>query len=176
MTHPAAPAPMPDASSWLDQRHYADLDPLAERALRAAGLSWHDEVEAERQLDAAERYAPMHMAVAVAQYRYRLYKHRFQDAEAYAARCLSLASAELSLPGDFRLVTSTHADFAAFEPRIRFWLFALQAYGYVLLRCGRGAEGMSVLGKVVELDRDDQTKTRVLVDVIARAGRDGDSY
>ena len=176
MPDSAGPVPIPEASSsWLDQRHYADLDPRAERALRAAGLSWHDEVEAERLLSAAERTAPMHMAVAVAQYRYRLYKHRFQEAEAYAAKCLSLASAALGLPGDFRLVTSAHADFAAFEPRVRFWLFALQAYGYVLLRCGRGGEGTSVLGKVVELDRADQTKTRALIDVIARAGSDDDS-
>jgi hypothetical protein len=58
---------------------------------------------------------------------------------------------------------------------VRFWLFALQAYGYVLLRCGRRAEGMFALGKVVELDRTDQTKTRVLVDVIVRTGRDDES-
>jgi hypothetical protein len=42
----------------------------------------------------------------------------------------------------------------------------------VLLRCGRRADGLSALGKVLELDRCDQTKTRVLVDVIARHGRD----
>jgi hypothetical protein len=34
---------------------------------------------------------------------------------------------------------------------------------------------MLALGKVVELDRTDQTKTRVLVDVIGRAARDHES-
>jgi hypothetical protein len=163
------------ASSWLDQRHYADLDPRAERALRAAGLHWHDDVEAERLLREAERIAPTHVAVVVAQYRYHLYKHRFQEAEVFARKCLSLSCDELHAPEDFRLVTSRHADFTSSEKHVRFWLFALQAYGYVLLRCGRLAEGMDALHKVVELDRDDQTKTRVLVEVIERAGRDDES-
>jgi hypothetical protein len=162
------------AGSWLDQRHYADLDPDAERALRAAGLCWHDEVEAERLLASAERLAPAHMAVIIAQYRYRLYKHRFPEARAYAEKCLALSSVELGLPNDFRAVRSSQANFAAPESRVRFWLFALQAYGYVLLRCGRTDEGMGALRKVVELDVADQTKTRVLVDVIVRAGRENE--
>ncbi len=165
----SASAPVADAGSWLEQRHYADLDPGAERALRAAGLSWHDEREAEQLLEEAERVAPTHVAVIVAQYRYRLYKHRFAEAETYAARCLSLASSGLGLPDDYRIVTGEHADFTASDARVRFWLFALQAWGYVLLRCGRHADGQRALAKVVELDRNDQTKTRVLVDVIARA-------
>jgi hypothetical protein len=158
--------------AWLDLRHYPDLDPRAERALRAAGLSWQDEIEAERHLADAERIAPAHMAVIVAQYRYHLYKHRFDAARAYAEKCISLCSAGLGLPDDFRAVSGLEVDFTASEPRIRFWLFALQAYGYVLLRSGQTVAGMTALRKVVELDRNDQTKTRILVDVIARAGSD----
>ena len=108
----------------------------------------------------------------MAHYRYHLYKHRFHEARAHAERCLSLSSSELGLPDDFQLVKSTHADFAAPDSRVRFWLFALQAYGYVLLRCERHATGMAALRKVVELDGTDQTKTRVLLDVILRAGCD----
>jgi hypothetical protein len=156
-------------TSWLDQRHYADLDPRAERALRAAGLCWNDDVQAKERLKEAADIAPGHIAVVVAHYRYHLYKHRFEEARAYAERCLALSSAELGLPADASLVTRDHADFGASDARVRFWLFALQAYGYVLLRCGQREAGMDALGKVVELDTDDQTKTRVLVDVIARS-------
>jgi hypothetical protein len=159
-------------ASWLEQRHYADLDPRAERALRAAGLCWHDEVEARKRLREAADIAPGHMAVIVAHYRYHLYKHRYEEARAYAERCLALSSAELGLPGDYSFVTSAHADFGAPDPGVRFWLFALQAYGYVLLRCNQRQAGMEALRKVVELDHTDQTKTRVLVDVIARSGTD----
>lgn len=162
--------------SWLDQRYYDDLDPRAERALRAAGLSWHDEVHARQRLQEAADIAPGHMAVVVAHYRYHLYKHRFEEARGYAERCLSLSSAELRLPADYSLVTDTHADFVVPDPLVRFWLFALQAYGYVLLRCGQREGGMRALSKVVELDRTDQTKTRALVNVITRSWteQDGD--
>jgi hypothetical protein len=159
-------------TSWLEQRHYADLDPRAEGALRAAGLCWNDEARARERLEEAANIAPGHMAVVVAHYRYHLYKHRFVEAQAYAERCLALSSAELRLPADPLHVTREHADFGAPDARVRFWLFALQAYGYVLLRCGEREAGMEVLGKVVELDTSDQTKTRVLVDVIARSGAD----
>jgi hypothetical protein len=159
-------------TSWLEQRHHADLDPRAEQALRAAGLRWHDEAEAERLLAEAARIAPTHLAVTVAHYRYHLYKHRFDEARRHAEACLSLLAAGLGLPQDYLAVTSAHVDFTAPNPRLRFWLFALQAYGYVLLRCERRDDGMTALAKVVELDLEDQTKTRALVAVIAGAGRE----
>jgi hypothetical protein len=158
----------------MDQRHFTDLDPRAERALRAAGLSWHDEANAERFLGEAATLAPQHLAVVVAHYRYHFYKHRFERARGYAERCLSLGGAPLGLPGDFRHVTGSLANFVEPEPGVRFWLFSLQAYGYVLLRCGRRDEGMAALRKVVELDANDQTKTRVLMEVITGAGRELD--
>jgi hypothetical protein len=159
---------------WLDQRHYADLDPRAERALRTAGLCWHDEVAAARWLAEAERIAPTHLAVAVANYRFQLYKHRFEEARKQAEKCLSLSASALGLPQDFRAVSRDDTRFSEPDPRVRFWLFALQAYGYVLLRCGRRDEGLCTLEKVVELDGGDQTKTRVLLDVIQREGRESE--
>jgi hypothetical protein len=162
------------AAAWLGQRHYADLDPRAERALRAAGLSWDDEPAAERLLAEAAAIAPTHVAVAIAHYRHALYKHRFESARVHAERCLGFAADQLGLPRDVRAVTSAHADFASAEPRVRFWLFALQAYGYVLLRCGQRDEGMEMLRAVVALDPTDQTRTKVLVAVIARAATGDD--
>jgi hypothetical protein len=161
---------MQPAQDWLAQRHYPDLDPRAERALRAAGLSWQDEAEAERRLAEACALAPEHMAVLVAHYRYHLYKHRFREAERYAAQCLRQAARELALPLDYRTVRAEHADFASSEPRLRFWLFGLQAYGYVLLRCGRRQEGLATLEQLAQIDSTDQTKTRSLLCVIQRAG------
>jgi tetratricopeptide (TPR) repeat protein len=157
---------------WLALRHYPDLDPRAERALRAAGLSWQDEAEAERKLAEACALSPEHIAVSIAHYRYHLYKHRFQEAERYARECLRRAARDLGLPEDYREVRCEHADFALQEAGVRFWLFGLQAYGYVLLRCGRRDEGIEALQKLAELDRTDQTKTRILLDVITRPASD----
>lgn len=157
---------------WLALRHYPDLDPRAERALRAAGLSWQNEAEAERKLAEACAFSPGHIAVSIAHYRYHLYKHHFQEAERYARECLRRAARELGLPEDHREVRCEHADFALQEVRMRFWLFGLQAYGYVLLRCGRRDEGIEALQKLAELDSTDQTKTRILLDVITRPATD----
>jgi hypothetical protein len=42
------------------------------------------------------------------------------------------------------------------------------------MRCGRKQEGVEVLTHLATLDRSDQTKTRSLLDVIARARGDGE--
>lgn len=162
------------ATAWLDRRAYPDLHPEAERALRTAALCWHREVEAEVHLDRALELAGGHVAVLIAHYRYRLYKHRFEEAREAAARCLAAAAARLGLPTDFRQVCPGHADFTALDPDVRFWLFTLQAYGYVSLRSGHPDEGRAALEHLTVLDATDQTKTRVLLQVIAAADRPED--
>ena len=162
------------ATGWLDRRAYPDLHPDAERALRAAALCWHRESEAEEQLRRAVELAGDHVAVLIADYRYRLYKHRFDEARAAAERCLTAAAARLGLPADFRDVRPEQADFSALDKDVRFWLFTLQAYGYVLLRCGLLEEGRTALERLTLLDATDQTKTSVLLQVIAAADRSED--
>jgi hypothetical protein len=162
------------ATGWLDRRAHHDLHPDAERALRSAALCWHRELEAEAHLARATELAGDHVAVLIANYRYRLYKHRFEEARQAAARCLSLAAARLGIPTDFREIGPQHANFASSEPELRFWLFTLQAYGYVSLRAGHAEEGRLALERLATLDTSDQTKTRVLLQVIARAGHSDD--
>src|SRR5271169_1650571 len=151
-----------DSIPWLEGRYHADLDPAAERAIRRAGLAWHDEPEAERQLALAASIAPDHTAVLTAHYRYNLYKHRYGPAQDCAERLLAAAARRLKIPLDWQKVRPAHADFRAQDPDIRFWLFVLQAYGYVLLRLGRRDLAVAALRHVVALDTDDQTKTRTL--------------
>ena len=162
------------ATGWLERRTYPDLHPEAERALRSAALCWQREAEAERFLERAQQLAGEHVAVLIAQYRYRLYKHRFEEAREAAARCLVAAAQRLGLPADFRAVRPEHADFAALDSDVRFWLFTVQAYGYVSLRSGHHDEGRAALERLSELDKTDQTKTRVLLQVIAAADRSED--
>jgi len=161
-----------DSIPWLEGRYHADLDPAAERAIRQAGLAWHDEPEAERALALAASIAPGHTAVLTAHYRYNLYKHRYGPAQDCAERLLAAAARRLKIPIDWQKVRSAHANFRAQDPDIRFWLFVLQAYGYVLLRLGRRDLAMAAMRHIVALDTDDQTKTRMLLQVIERAGAD----
>ncbi len=161
-----------DPIPWLERRYHADLDPAAERAIRAAGLAWHDEPEAERQLALAASIAPDHRAVLIAHYRYNLYKHRYGPAQDYAERLLAAAAQRLAIPRDWREVRPEHAEFRDDDPDIRLWLYVLQAYGYVLLRLGRHDQAMAAMRQVVALDTADQTKTRILLQVIERGGVD----
>lgn len=161
-----------DTIAWLDRRYHADLEPAAERAIRAAGLAWHDEPEAESHLALASAIAPDHMAVLIAHYRYNLYKHRYGLAQGYAARILAALAQRLCIPADWQEVRPQHANFASDNADIRFWLYVLQAYGYVLLRLGRHEQAQAAMRQVLALDTSDQTKTRALVQVIERAGRD----
>ncbi len=153
---------------WLERRYHPDLEPLAERALRAAGLAWHDEPEAERQLRIAEQLAPQHRAVVVAHYRYFLYKHRFAEALPYLERCLAMFAQVLGWPDPARPLIEVAECELGDAPDLRAWMFARQAYGYLLLRLGRTQEGIAVLEALVALDVRDQIKTRVLLDVITR--------
>jgi hypothetical protein len=161
-----------DSVAWLEGRYHADLEPIAERAIRAAGLAWQDEPEAKRQLALAASIAPDHMAVLIAHYRYNLYKHDYLPAETYAARILAALAHRLGIAADWQQVASGDTDFASDNPDIRSWLFVLQAYGYVLLRLGRRDQAMAALRRIVALDTGDQTKTRALLRVIERAGKD----
>lgn len=163
---------MDTQSRWLAQRHYSDLPSEAEQALRQAGLSWHREAEAEAHLSRAARLAPGHLAVLVAHYRYHFYKHHHREAARWAKDCLESVAAELGIPQDFAQVEASHADFQGDDALVRFWLFGMQAYGYVLLRLGEQERGRAALQKVTALDLADRTKTRVLLEVIEGAGRE----
>jgi hypothetical protein len=144
---------------WLAQRFHPDLPREAERALRSAGLAWDDDGLAEAALDQAESIAPAHQAVLLARYRRALYKHRFFDARRWAERLLAHYE-RAAAGGD--------------DDAQRSYWFALQAYGYVALRCGDDLGGLAVLRRVVALDTADETKTRVLLQVIERAGQPED--
>jgi Tfp pilus assembly protein PilF len=156
---------------WLEQRHIADLDPRAERALRRAGLNFQHDAVAEQCLAEAAELAPAHPAVLLAHYRYHLYKHHYPEAEDYARRCLAQVAAKLRLPSDLLATQASHADFSAAEPQVRFWLYGMQALSYVVMRRGRETEALALLRKVIEVDPSDQTKTGLLLKVIENAER-----
>lgn len=156
----------PNAEAWLEGRYYEDLAPEAERAIRAAGLAWQRAEEAESHLAEAQRLAGDHLAVMIAHYRYALYKHNFAAALHHAELVLAAAARRLNIPADWREVQAGDADFSSDAPQVRFFLFVLQAYGYVLLRLDRLEEGTDALRRVTELDVRDQTRTRILLKVI----------
>lgn len=157
------------ATDWLERRSHPDLDPDAERAIRAAGLAWEQPDEADRHLAVARQIAPEHMAVRVAHYRTYFYRHDHARAAEYARLITGDLGEALGLPRDWRSVTAADADFAAPSDDLRFWLFAMQARGYVLMRLGEIDEGRAMMETVAALDTGDVTRTRAVLAVIARS-------
>ena len=169
---PAAGGANVDPAGWIDRRYHDDLDPDAERAIRAAGLAWCNEPEAERRLAEAAAIAPDHPAVLIAQYRYCFYKHRYGSALVHAEAILAAAARRLNVPVAWREVRRCDLDALGPDADVRFWLFVLQAYGYVLIRLGRHGDGIAALAHLASLDVHDATRTGTLLSVIARAGAD----
>jgi hypothetical protein len=156
-------------TGWLERRAYLDLDPRAERAIRAAGLAFSDTANAERLLREAATLAPRHLAVQIAQYKFCLYKHRFGEAAGLARACVAALAEPLGLPADPLAVTLGMLHVDTREAETRSWLFAVQAYGYVLMRAGERDAGLRVLDHVIAIDPHDHSRTRGLRAVIAKA-------
>ena len=66
------------------------------------------------------------------------------------------------------------ADFASGDGDLRFWLYGLQAYGYILIRLGRLEDGLAALDAVLAVDPADQTRTGMIRDLATRQAQGDD--
>ena len=158
-------------SEWLARRSHPDLPRAAEYALREAGLAFSHAEHAERHLARAAALAPDHDAVIIAHYRYYLYKHRFADALPYAERCIKRSAERLGVAVDLFEVTALPA---AEERLVRAYLFACQAYGYILVRSGETDQGRAVLKRLIALDEGNQSRTQELWQAMHPAADEAD--
>jgi len=147
-------------------RHLPDA---AERALRLASLSYHDDAAAERHLWQARAGAPDHPAVLLGFYRYYFYKGRLEDALTAARLCLLKAARDNAFDANWRHVEAEDAEFGRHDAVLpRFFLYSLKTYAYLQLRLGNHAEGRNAAEKAVALDPTDRVGAGVLLDVLAR--------
>ncbi|MEI6557711.1 MAG: hypothetical protein WCO00_04830 [Rhodospirillaceae bacterium] len=146
------------------------LPDVARAALAGAAADWADDTAAESQIRAALAVAPGHLAVRVGAYKFYFYKHRLPEAAPHALWCVGWASARLGLPADWRRLSAAAVAGAGPEPLLRFLLFSLKAYGYVMVRQGALAEGRAAVARVVDLDPDDRVGAGRLLTVIDRGG------
>jgi len=152
------PLPHPDGAD-------DELWPQTERALREAGRAWHDAERAESFLAMAADLQPELRAVLIAHYRYFFYRHRFDEALVYGAHLLAQSALRLDLPPRWQDTKAAHLAGAEPEAERRFWMFTLQACGYLLVRCGAREPGRSMLAHLADLDQRNETKTRELLAV-----------
>ena len=159
-----------DAASSGDWFGAGAVPSDAAAALSAAAAAWTDEPRAEAHIRAALAAAPDHPEVSVGAYKFYFYKHRYREAVPLALWCVTWALARLGLEGDWRQVAAADAAFADLERMPRFFLFALKAYGYVLVRAGETVAGREAVAKVASLDLGDRVGASRLLTVIDRGG------
>ncbi|MGB0694361.1 MAG: hypothetical protein ACPGOY_01845 [Rhodospirillaceae bacterium] len=172
MTHPTGGDR--DQFDWTDRRYYGgDLPTEAEKALHLAGVAWEDSLKAEGHLTDAMTFAPGHLAVHLAHYKFYFYKHRYPEAAPHALACLTIAAERLGINPDWHHVRRQDAPFdglgdneAGSEGRL--WLFSLTAYGYVLVRAGEIDRGRAALVQAAALDGTGQTGAQRILDSLDR--------
>lgn len=158
-------------NSWFANR-YHNLSPVAEEQLRLASHAYANSAKAEMHLTLAKVIAPNNPVVHIGEYRYYFYKGRLQEALKVAETCLVTIAKELDLPHDWNHVLPAHANFSSEEPSLRFYLFCLKAYAYLLLRLEKIEEGWAATYKLLSLDTHNKVGGQLLLDVLLRIDMD----
>jgi hypothetical protein len=149
-----------------------DRDPVA--AVTTASALWDEPERAEAVLLKAMEDWPNSEAVLIALYRFYFYRGELSKALALAERCIEHGARGIGIDPDWRRVVAADIDFGDFSlPRHRFYLFSLNAYGYLLARLGRMADSEQALSAVMRLDPHDRIGSAQLLGVV-RAGPDQD--
>jgi len=149
------------------------LPTQAVRHLELAGLAYTQDSVAEFHLGEALRIAPDHLAVQVGYYRYLFYKGRLREALVQLDVCLMHAVTQGGLPPDWRIAQPQDAEFGSYDALWpRFYLFVLKALGYIKLRLGDLEGGHEAISKALQLDPSDKVGAKILLEVVARQGRD----
>lgn len=99
---------------------------------------------------------PDSLHVLVALYRFYYYQHRYEDALDIAAQAISASANSLGITVEWNELGAHHLGMTASMGLIRFYMLALKAAAYLLLRLGRVEQAIARLDKIIELDPADQ--------------------
>ncbi len=143
------------------------LDSEADRLIKEASEQYGTD-KSEMLLLRAFLIAPEHLSVMVALYRYYYYQHRLGDALRVVELAIRVSARQLRIHEDWHDVDSASVAAGAFRSvgLVRFYLLALKAAGFVMVRMGNIDEGTDAMRKVIEHDPDDRLKTKDLLEVI----------
>jgi len=153
---------------YFDEPVSDEVAQLLEQA-SAAGR----EDRAEQILLKAYFLEPKHLTVLVALYRFYYYKQRYEDALRIADRSLEISGEQLGLRSKWSKMNLSELGYGVLISMgmTRFYLHALKASGFVLLRMQRIDEALKRLNKLTELDPKDQFGARPLIAVAMEAAQ-----
>jgi hypothetical protein len=152
------------------------MDAAARRALEGARDARSDKAAARAAVEDALHLAPNDVEVRMAAYKFHFYNHEYTQAVGHAAFCIAAFARKLGVSPEWRDVTPQHADFAALDQQVGWYLQALIAWGYCRARAGEPLEGRAALVAAADLDPTDRFGAGRLIAVIDRGGVEVDDY
>jgi hypothetical protein len=152
--------------------YFDDPPPENVTVLLAAAADSYGQGESELPLLQAYFFAPEHLMVIVALYRFFYYQHRYPETLIVAERALTLVGRRLHFPDQWSALTPDDL-LGENKPMslIRFYLLALKGAAYVCLRLGQLENGKAMVEKILELDPEDRLNASVLKNVLDEATR-----
>lgn len=164
-----------DLLDFEGQDLYFD-EPLADEVegLIKQAADEYGNMEAELLLLRAFLFAPEHLVVLVALYRYYYYQHRYDEALAVADRAMAVSGDRLRFSGEWQRLSLNDMGRGVIQSMglLRFYLLTLKAAGYLKLRLGGIEEGSAMLKKVIELDPHDRLGAQALLEVAGAVDED----
>lgn len=146
------------------------VSPAVEKLLDEASEAGRDD-RAENSLLQAYFLEPNHLTVLVALYRFYYYKQRYEDALIVADRALEVSGKQLELRTGWQEMNISELGYGVLISMglTRFYLHALKASGFVLLRMQKIDDALLRLYKLTELDPQDQFGGKLLINVAINA-------
>lgn len=151
-----------DSELYFEQPLAASAQVLIDSA---SGFYAESPSEAERCLLRAHLFAPRHLSVLVALYRFYYYQHHYEDALQIAETAIEISGESLGLHGHWRTLTvpAVAAAGARSMSLLRFYLLALKGAGFLCLRLERREEAAERLATVTAFDPSDRLGARFLL-------------
>ncbi len=155
-----------DFLDYEGEKLYFD-DPVSDEVaqlLDKASAAGRDN-SAENSLLRAYFLEPNHLTVIVALYRFYYYKQRYTEALTIADRALEVSAKQLGLRTGWDEMNISELGYGVLISMglTRFYLHALKASGFVLMRMERIDEALERLNKLAELDPQDQFGAQPLI-------------
>lgn len=125
----------------------------------------------EKLLIDAFRREPEHLSVLVAMYRFYYYQHRYPEAIKIATVALNVVGEKIDFPKEWENLTfhDLGEGLLISFTMVRFYLTALKGIAYLNLRMGNVEQGVKMLNKVIELDKNDRLRAKSLLQAVGPA-------
>lgn len=150
------------------EMYFDEVLPEEVLALINSASDEYAEGNAEFPLLRAYYLASDSLTVLVSLYRFYYYQHRYQDALLCADKAMSIASKKLNMDIPWQSLNMDTLAYGLMNSMtlVRFYLMTLKGAGYLNLRLDNIDQGVQMLEKVLELDKEDRLGTGYLLQTV----------